>query len=99
MTLFEHMLLMVQSGLAEIHRDRDRALTFQARYGGSPDLDVYLRQLEEKRALHSMMVDAVAELRRQNANHPVLGLPVRATRMARASLRTVAPAMRTGTDR
>lgn len=95
MTVFQHMELAIRAGLAEIHRDRDRALTFEARYGGSPALDAWLVTLEEERARHALMAEAIAELCRQE--HPVLRLDVRPTRMLKASLR-MAPATRTGTD-
>lgn len=92
MTLFEHVMLQARSGLAEIDRDRDRALTFMAHYGGSPALDVWLEALAGERARHLAMIEGVAELHRQR--HPALLHQVRATRMAKASLRPLRDAAR-----
>lgn len=98
MTLFEHLLVQARSGLADIHRDRDRALSFIARYGGRPALDAWLEQLELELAQHVGLIDGIAELRREH--HPALQHDVRVTRMAKASLRSVrADRARTGTDR
>lgn len=96
MNLFQHMLLATREGLAEIHRDRDRALTFEARYGGSPGMDAWLAILEEERAQHALMIEAIAELARRR--EPILLQEVRPTRMLKASIRFQPPA-RTGTDR
>lgn len=98
MTLIEHLLVQARSGLADIHRDRDRALSFVARYGGSPALDVWIEQLELERAQHLLLIKGIAELRLED--HPALQHDVRVTRMAKASLRSVrADRARTGTDR
>jgi hypothetical protein len=93
--LFEHLLLATREGLAEIHRDRDDALTFEVRYGGSPDLDAYLARLDEEQAQHALMVDALTALAR--TRHPILLQDVRPSRMLKVGLRAVVPA-RTGTD-
>lgn len=96
MNLFEHLLLATREGLAEIHRDRDDALTFEARYGGSPGLDAHLAELEDEQAQHTLMVEALAVLAR--TRHPILLQEVRPTRMLKVGLRAVPPA-RTGTGR
>ncbi|OFW44768.1 MAG: hypothetical protein A3J29_07990 [Acidobacteria bacterium RIFCSPLOWO2_12_FULL_67_14b] len=96
MTLFQHMLLQARSGLSDIDCDRDRALSFMARYGGSPALDAWLGTLEVERAQHLLILDGLDELRRQQ--HPALLHEVRATRMAKAALRAAPAAIRTGTD-
>lgn len=98
MNLYEHMVLRVREGLAEIHRDRQRALHFMARYGGSPDMDAWLAQLDDEQQKHVLAIEGMAELIRQNPHSPVLHLPMRATRLAKATLRAV-PTRRTGTDR
>lgn len=96
MTLFEHVLLQARAGLAEIHRDRARALDFMARYGGSPGLDAWLETLAVEQQQHAVLIEGIAELRRQN--HPALLHQVRATRMAKAALRPVRADVCTGTD-
>lgn len=94
MTLFEHVMLQARSGLSSIDEDRDRAVTFVARYGGSPGLDAWLEELEAERGRQLLMMDGLDALRQQN--HPALLHQVRPTRMLKASLRPVA-APRTGT--
>lgn len=94
MTLFEHVLLQARDGLSEIDRDRDRALTFIARYGGSPGLDVYLEDLAIERARQLLMIQGLHELRQQK--HPALFHQVRFTRMMKATLRPTS-GVKTGT--
>jgi hypothetical protein len=85
MTLVEHVLLQARSGLSDIDRDRDRAMTFMVRYGGSGALDAWLADLEAERARHVLLLQGLEALRQQN--HPALLCEVRPTRMLKASLR------------
>lgn len=96
MTLYAHVRLQVRASLAEIDRDREAALSFEARYGGGPAFDHYLAQLADDRQQHLTMLDGLQELRKQG--HAVLLQEIRATRMARAVLRPLT-LTRTGTGR
>lgn len=96
MTLYAHVRLQVRSSLAEIDRDREAALSFEARYGGGPGFDLYVAQLAEDRQQHLMMLEGLQELR--NQGHAVLLQEIRATRMAKALLRPLT-LTRTGTGR
>lgn len=86
MTLFERVLGQAERWLVDLDQARDRAALFIARYGGSPQLDTYLDQLEDERAKHLMMMEGLEVLRAQN--HPALLLQVRPPRpqMLKATL-------------
>lgn len=97
MTLFDHMRVSIRSGLSAIDQDGDRAESFIARYGGSPALDGWLRELRVERLTQLVMLQGLEELRQQN--HPALGCEVRSTRMLKVSLRQAVRGAAAGGER
>jgi hypothetical protein len=96
MTLFDHVMLQARSGLSDIDQDRDRALSFIARYGGSPGLDAWLEQLAADRAQQLLLLDGLQTLQEQSS--PALLMHVRPTRMLKVALRGADVLSATGTD-
>lgn len=94
MTLFDLLRRFAQQWLVDLDTERDRAVVFASRYGGSPALDAYLDAREAERAKHLVLMEGLEDLRRQN--HPFLLLEVRPPQMLKASLRrrreAIAPA-------
>lgn len=81
---FDQLLRRTDIWLACLDRERDLAIRQIKQEGRKPHLLAWLDSLDAERVKHTRLIDELEVIRK--ANHPMLLLPVRPSRMVKSEL-------------